>query len=190
MEEMSLLGSQLRSKSIEDRRSNAVEALEAGLEARRKATLHDISAGAKKETKKEAEVPSSPQVEDGDHDLQSKLSDALERITVRAVVGLRGLTEVPEPVEAVVVAVLQLVNCEYSGLDSEPVPSPATWEEARRVLLKPGHFVSALRKFPFALQRGQILDKEVARAEQALDSLPSAGAGLSDVHEAALHLRL
>jgi len=181
VEEMSLLGSRLRSKSNEDRRFDAVEALEAGLEARRKASQASLLA------KEGASVPASapPQVAS---DLQSDLSDALERVSVRSVVGLRGLVEVPRPVEAVVVAVLQLVNCDYAGVDLDPSPPPTTWEEARRVLLKPGHFVSALRKFPFALQRGQILEREIAQAEQAWSNVPSAGAGLSHVHEAALHL--
>eukprot|EP00439_Symbiodinium_sp_Y106_P020469 s6392_g2.t1 len=180
VEEMSLLGSRLRSKSNEDRRFDAVEALEAGLEARRKASLL---------TAKEGSVPASAPIRQVDSgDLQSDLSDALERITVRSVVGLRGLVEVPRPVEAVVVAALQLVNCDYAGVDLAPSPPPTTWEEARRVLLKPGHFVSALRKFPFALQRGQILETEILQAEQAWSNVPSAGAGLSQVHEAALHL--
>ena len=182
VEEMSLLGSRLRSKSNEDRRFDAVEALEAGLEARRKASLL---------TAKEGSVPASAPIRQVDSgDLQSDLSDALERITVRSVVGLRGLVEVPRPVEAVVVAALQLVNCDYAGVDLAPSPPPTTWEEARRVLLKPGHFVSALRKFPFALQRGQILETEILQAEKAWSNVPSAGAGLSQVHEAALHLQL
>ena len=60
VEEMSLLGSRLRSKSNEDRRFDAVEALEAGLEARRKASLL---------TAKEGSVPASApirQVDSGD----------------------------------------------------------------------------------------------------------------------------
>ncbi|CAE7818517.1 unnamed protein product [Symbiodinium sp. CCMP2592] len=179
VEEMSLLGSRLRSKSNEDRRFDAVEALEAGLEARRKALL----------TAKEGSLRASAPIRQVDSgDLQSDLADALERVTVRSVVGLRGLVEVPRPVEAVVVAVLQLVNCDYAGVDLDPSPPPTTWEEARRVLLKPGHFVSALRKFPFALQRGQILETEILQAEQAWSNVPSAGAGLSQVHEAAVHL--
>ena len=171
---MSLLGSRLRSKSNEDRRSCAVKALEAGLEARRKVALQ-VSGGPRQADYK---------------DLESKLSDALERVTVRSVVGLRGLVEVPRPVEAIVVAVLQLVSCDYAGVDLDPSPAPASWDEARRMLLKPGHFVSALRKFPFALQRGQIPHTDVKQAQQALDNVPGQGAGLSEVHEAARHLQL
>ena len=42
---------------------------------------------------------------------EAKLLDALELVTVRSVVGLRGLTEVSKEVETVVVAVLNLVSC-------------------------------------------------------------------------------
>ena len=180
MEEMRLLGSRLRSKSSEDRRSVAVKALEAGLEAKRQEAFKEITARANNEA-----PVTSPETET---DLQSKLSDALERVTVRSVVGLRGIAEVPRPIEAVVVAVLQLVSCEYSGLDLHPSP-PTTWEEARRILLKPGHFVSALRKFPFALQRGQIPDCDIEQAQQTWENLPRSGAGLSQVHEAARDLQ-
>lgn len=114
VEEMASRGPALRSRSTERRRQSAIGALEAGLEARWRAVLREMEP-----------VVSVP------------ILDCLEGVTVRSVVSLRGLTEVPQEVEKVTVAVLSLTN--------EVVK---TWEDCRRVLLKPGHFVSSLRKFP------------------------------------------
>jgi len=196
---MSLLGPRLRTRSNEDRRSRAVRALEAGLEARWKAVKADMatSAGSRngqngkecKPQQPEVPAPLTPVPFPGDaSDLQSKLADALEHVTVRSVVSLRGLTQVPRPVEAVVIAVLQLVSCDYAGVDLDPSPPPTTWDEARRVLLKPGHFVSSLRKFPFAVERGQISESDVAKASRAREEVLGDGAGLSEVHEGASKL--
>ena len=78
----------------QDRRSKAIRALEAGLQARWKAVVHEMSeAGSGRRQSAE-----------------TKLLDALETVTVRSVVGLRGLTEVPREVESVALAVLTLVS--------------------------------------------------------------------------------
>eukprot|EP00438_Fugacium_kawagutii_P034226 Skav225919 [mRNA] locus=scaffold1500:207407:214995:- [translate_table: standard] len=123
----------------QDRRSKAIRALEAGLQARWKAVVHEMAS-------------------EGRQAAESKLLDALDSVTVRSVVGLRGLTEVPRDVEVVAVAVLNLLSSEFLdqsfAADCEAA-APRTWEDARRVLLKPGHFVSSLRKFPTAVEQGQ-----------------------------------
>lgn len=46
----------------------------------------------------------------GRQSAETKLLDALETVTVRSVVGLRGLTEVPKEMESVALAVLTLVS--------------------------------------------------------------------------------
>eukprot|EP00435_Cladocopium_sp_Y103_P035479 s57_g9.t1 len=171
LQEMTNLGPRLRSKSSEDRRSKAIRALEAGLQARWKAVVHEMSeAGSRRSGRQLAET---------------KLLDALETVTVRSVVGLRGLTEVPKEVESVALAVLTLVSSEYLGLgpDSE---TPKTWEEARRVLLKPGHFVSSLRKFPFAVEQGQVSASNISVAHELMKEVgPQKSSGLAKVHDGA-----
>lgn len=87
----------LRAFLCQDRRSKAIRALEAGLQARWKAVVHEMS---------EAGGHSGP----GRQSAETKLLDALETVTVRSVVGLRGLTEVPKEVESIALAVLTLVS--------------------------------------------------------------------------------
>lgn len=174
LQEMTNLGPRLRSKSSEDRRSKAIRALEAGLQARWKAVVHEMS---------EAGGGHSGPV--GRQSAETKLLDALETVTVRSVVGLRGLTEVPKEMESVALAVLTLVSSEYLGLgpDSE---TPRTWEEARRVLLKPGHFVSSLRKFPFAVEQGQVSTSNISVAHELMREVgPQKSSELAKVHDGA-----
>ncbi|CAJ1377144.1 unnamed protein product [Effrenium voratum] len=168
VEEMTTMGPRLRSPSSEKRRSKAVKALEAGLQARWKAVVHEMAETPKHEKKAE------PKVE----------MDALDGVTVRSVVGLRGLSQVPPEVEAVVLAVLQLVSSDYQPDGDQP---PQTWEEARRVLLKPGHFVSSLRKFHLALDRGQVSGASLAYATRQLELAGELGDS-TGVHEGAQQL--
>eukprot|EP00913_Durusdinium_trenchii_P009999 g9385.t1 len=194
VEEMTTLGPRLRSKSNEDRRFKAIRALEAGLHARWKAVVHEMSEGHKgpsERVRKAAEedlertaVPVPTPHPTIPEDIHSKLLDALEGVTVRAVVGLRGLTEVPPNVEAVTLAVLHLVSCEYLGQMGLGPEAPENWEEARRVLLKPGHFVSSLRKFPSSLEQGQVNDSNIIFAQKKLLQIGNAAStGLAEVHE-------
>ncbi|CAK9000508.1 unnamed protein product [Durusdinium trenchii] len=199
VEEMTTLGPRLRSKSNEDRRFKAIRALEAGLHARWKAVVHEMSEGHKgpsERVRKAAEedlertaVPVPTPHPTIPEDIHSKLLDALEGVTVRAVVGLRGLTEVPPNVEAVTLAVLHLVSCEYLGQMGLGPEAPENWEEARRVLLKPGHFVSSLRKFPSSLEQGQVNDSNIIFAQKKLLQIGNAAStGLAEVHEGAVQL--
>lgn len=196
---MTTLGPRLRSKSNEDRRFKAIRALEAGLHARWKAVVHEMSEGHKgpsERVRKAAEedlertaVPVPTPHPTIPEDIHSKLLDALEGVTVRAVVGLRGLTEVPPNVEAVTLAVLHLVSCEYLGQMGLGPEAPENWEEARRVLLKPGHFVSSLRKFPSSLEQGQVNDSNIIFAQKKLLQIGNAAStGLAEVHEGAVQL--
>ncbi|CAE8711001.1 unnamed protein product, partial [Polarella glacialis] len=97
-----------------------------------------------------------------------RLSDALDFITVRGVVGFRALGEVSAAAAAVAIAVLRLAGSADIGESSVSAAPLKTWEEARRVLLKPGHFVSSLRRYPYAAERGQVLDSDVSAAEETL----------------------
>ena len=149
LSEMALKGPKLRSGSTERRRQSAVVALEAGLEARWRAVLGDMA-------------PVAP----------TRVLEQLEGVTVRCVVGLRGLTEVPSEVEKVTVAVLSLIN-----------EAVKTWEDCRRVLLKPGHFVSSLRKFPNLVN--QLDGRTVAIARRTLAEVCPKS---MEVHEGAQQL--
>ncbi|CAJ1337587.1 unnamed protein product, partial [Effrenium voratum] len=116
VEEMTTMGPRLRSPSSEKRRSKAVKALEAGLQARWKAVVHEMAETPKRASEAEKhEKKAEPKVE----------MDALDGVTVRSVVGLRGLSQVPPEVEAVVLAVLQLVSSDYQPDGDQP---PQTWE--------------------------------------------------------------
>ena len=87
-------------EKCQDRRSKAIRALEAGLQARWKAVVHEMSeAGGRQGT-----------AGTGRQSAETKLLDALETVTVRSVVGLRGLTQVPKEVESIALAVLTLVS--------------------------------------------------------------------------------
>eukprot|EP00931_Biecheleriopsis_adriatica_P023983 TRINITY_DN15036_c0_g1_i1.p1 TRINITY_DN15036_c0_g1~~TRINITY_DN15036_c0_g1_i1.p1 ORF type:complete len:804 (-),score=171.27 TRINITY_DN15036_c0_g1_i1:53-2464(-) len=211
------------SPSCKARRFEAVRVLEAGLEARWRAVLHDmresdvprqgnrsatgapeaatgataeaiakyvldpLSASAREVPRQQAPVP-APSPEDlvrGRGDPQLRLSDALDYITVRSVVSFRGLVQVPAAVEGITLAVLRFVA---SASDSaETQPTAKSWDEARRVLLKPGHFVSSLRKFPYAAEQGQVPEEDVCFAEETLLEVPPREQDLA-VHELAPQL--
>jgi len=170
------------------RRSAAVTALEAGLQARWRAVLQDMSSSElrpdvlsalKEEPRAQAPVPvpspepSSPKASASTRstagsDPQADLSDALDQITVRTVVGFRAVPRVSKGVEAVAIAVLRLAGTCDMG-DAEPMASPKNWDDVRRILLKPGHFVSSLRRYPYAAERGHVSDAALGVAEEALE---------------------
>ena len=164
-----------------------------GLHARWKAVVHEMSEGAPRRAQRDqdlerqtAPVPTPHPVKE---DVHSKLQDALESVTVRSVVGLRGLTEVPADVEAVALAVLHLVSGEYLGQMGLGLEAPQTWEDARRVLLKPGHFVSSLRKFPVAMEQGQVAESSIIFAQQKFLELgEKKHIELAEIHEGASQL--
>eukprot|EP00440_Ansanella_granifera_P029704 gb/GFBE01032265.1/.p1 GENE.gb/GFBE01032265.1/~~gb/GFBE01032265.1/.p1 ORF type:complete len:750 (+),score=126.72 gb/GFBE01032265.1/:1-2250(+) len=197
------LAEELQAPGCRARRAEAVRVLEAGLEARWRLVLHDIraaetmpaasvdvlSASAREVPRMLAPVPApSPEVPRVT-DPQEALSNALDFITVRSVVSFRGLTQVSPGAEIVTVAVLRLAATgDAASVDAQPLNPPKNWDEARRVLLKPGHFVSSLRKYPYAAERGQVSEADLCFAEEALAEVPPHGDGLAEVHETALQL--
>eukprot|EP00930_Biecheleria_cincta_P095557 TRINITY_DN87506_c0_g1_i1.p1 TRINITY_DN87506_c0_g1~~TRINITY_DN87506_c0_g1_i1.p1 ORF type:complete len:792 (+),score=168.06 TRINITY_DN87506_c0_g1_i1:121-2496(+) len=191
------------------RRSQAVQALEAGLDARRRAVVEDMaaadsrhvagqsSAGAERspphvlagKAQAEEREHAKPPVQDFSSqriDVQERLSDALDQITVRSVVSFRALLKVPVAVEAVTVAVLRLSTTgERSGNGDAVAPLPKNWDDARKVLLKPGHFVNALRRYAYAAEQGNVCEADTHYAEEALSDVQAKGEMLAEVHETA-----
>eukprot|EP00747_Dinoflagellata_sp_TGD_P166423 gnl/TRDRNA2_/TRDRNA2_189185_c0_seq1.p1 gnl/TRDRNA2_/TRDRNA2_189185_c0~~gnl/TRDRNA2_/TRDRNA2_189185_c0_seq1.p1 ORF type:complete len:781 (-),score=176.42 gnl/TRDRNA2_/TRDRNA2_189185_c0_seq1:79-2421(-) len=116
------------------------------------------------------------------------LTDTLDMITVRNIVELRGLTEVPPAVAAVAIAALRLTGClskipEDLGMDGADL-----WPQVRQIWSKPGHFVNALRRYPYSVDRGQVMESDICDAEEALVEVPPRGDGLEEFHSTAAHL--
>eukprot|EP00933_Yihiella_yeosuensis_P023308 TRINITY_DN18151_c2_g1_i1.p1 TRINITY_DN18151_c2_g1~~TRINITY_DN18151_c2_g1_i1.p1 ORF type:complete len:786 (+),score=181.57 TRINITY_DN18151_c2_g1_i1:67-2424(+) len=122
-------------------------------------------------------------------DPQSRLSAALDGVTVRGVVSFRALAEVSQATEAVAVAVLRLAGSadrsDAAGSTATSSTPPKDWEEARRILLKPGQFVSSLRRYPYSAERGQVSESDICASEEALAEVPPNGDGLQEDHEMA-----
>lgn len=197
------------------RRSQAVQALEAGLDARRRAVVEDMAAADSRHssqpagtgsTPREAVVSTTSPVLQADKaraeerqnaksllsesseriDVRERLSDALDQITVRSVVSFRALLKVPVAVEAVTVAVLRLSSTgERVGNGDTAAPVPRNWEDARKVLLKPGHFVNALRRYAYTAEQGHVMESDRHHAEETLADVQANGEVLAEVHETA-----
>lgn len=54
------------------------------------------------------------------------------------------------------------------------------------MLLKPGHFVSSLRKFPFAVEQGQVSTSNISVAHELMREVgPQKSSELAKVHDGA-----
>jgi len=120
-------------------------------------------------------------------DPKDRLNAALDRITVKGIVDFRGITEPVPEVEAVAIAALRLLGSQAEP-DAAPLPLPQSWFEVKRALLKPGHFVNALRRFPYAAERGQIPESDLCDVEEVLAEVPPHGHGLEEIHPTAAYL--
>jgi len=108
---------------------------------------------------------------------------------VKGIMEMRNLSEVPE-VEAVGLAALRLLGSHSSPLqdEAEISSSPSSWADVKRSMLKPGHFVNALRRFPYAADRGQVPESDLCDVEEILAEVPPQGQGLAEIHPMAAHL--
>lgn len=100
------------------------------------------------------------------------VSRALEAISVKSLMEFRGRMEVPRPVQSVAVASVCMVARIDDSMEvgSDGLP-PRTWEAAQASMAKPGHFVNALRQFPYAVDSGRMPDVNVFAARQCLEDV-------------------
>jgi len=124
-------------------------------------------------------------------DPTTNLGEALDAITVKSIVGLRSVVDMPPDAEAVILSALKLLSSldqPGSVSDLQGTCPPQTWAEAKRVFLKPGHFVNSLRRFPYAADRGQVPEADVGDVEEMLADVPPHGEGLEQTHPAVAQL--
>lgn len=120
---------------------------------------------------------------------KDRLNNALEEITVKGIVDFRGIAEPKPEVEAVAVAALRLLGLKHTAsADAESSAPAESWADVKRALLKPGHFVNALRRFPYVAERGQVPEDDICDVEEVLAEVPPHGQGLADLHPMAAHL--
>lgn len=100
------------------------------------------------------------------------LTAAQEGISVKSLIDFRGLSEVSGAAQAVATAAVCMVAGidEAVEADAEGLP-PRTWEAARAVLAKPGHFINSLRRFPYAVDGGRLPSFNVTCARQCMEGI-------------------
>lgn len=121
-------------------------------------------------------------------DPKERLNVALDSITVKGIVEFRGLADATPEAEAVAVAALRLLAGQVRESEPSASPPPQTWFEVKRLLLKPGHFVNMLRRFPYAADRGQVPEADLCDVEEILAEVPPNGDGLEEFHAMAAQL--
>eukprot|EP00930_Biecheleria_cincta_P060975 TRINITY_DN46543_c0_g1_i1.p1 TRINITY_DN46543_c0_g1~~TRINITY_DN46543_c0_g1_i1.p1 ORF type:complete len:490 (+),score=138.70 TRINITY_DN46543_c0_g1_i1:25-1494(+) len=104
------------------------------------------------------------------------LQAAQEALSVKGLVELQRLEEVSPAVFAVVGAAICLASGpDESALqvDASGVPW-ASWADLRGLLMKPGHFVTALRRFPYVVESGRLPSNNVPSSRRCFEASDSA----------------
>mmetsp|Transcript_57490 Transcript_57490/g.133988 ORF Transcript_57490/g.133988 Transcript_57490/m.133988 type:complete len:450 (+) Transcript_57490:51-1400(+) len=94
------------------------------------------------------------------------LTAAQEGISVKSLIDFRRLTEVSSQAQDVASAAVCMVAGIDEGVEADEGVSPRTWEAARSVLAKPGHFINSLRRFPYAVDGGRLPAANLAFARE------------------------
>jgi len=103
---------------------------------------------------------------------QDELSSSLEQLSVKSIIEFRGQKGVSQPVEQVAAAAL----CTIANIDDtvecpdDGVPD-RSWAGAQAAMAKPGHFINALRRFPYAVDSGRMPDRNIDAAQECLEGL-------------------
>ncbi|CAE8717994.1 unnamed protein product, partial [Polarella glacialis] len=104
------------------------------------------------------------------------ISIAQESISVKGIMELQRQTEVSEAAKAVLSAAM----CMVAGVDDASMQVDAagiplgSWSDLRALLGKPGNFINALRRFPYAVDSGRLQDSNVPSSRQCLEALGAA----------------
>lgn len=103
------------------------------------------------------------------------LQTAQEALSVKGLVELQRLEEVSPAILAVVGAVICLASGpDESALqvDASGVPL-ASWADLRGLLFKPGHFVTALRRFSYVVEAGKLPSNNVPSSRRCFEAAGS-----------------
>ncbi|CAD7944649.1 unnamed protein product [Amoebophrya sp. A120] len=96
------------------------------------------------------------------------LSAPLEKLSVKQIAEFREQPVVSKAVEQGSEAALSLVT-EVDNTLAVDV-SGRDWDSARRVMGKPGHYINAMRRFPYAVDSGRIPDAAISRVRNYVES--------------------
>mmetsp|Transcript_45859 Transcript_45859/g.106602 ORF Transcript_45859/g.106602 Transcript_45859/m.106602 type:complete len:572 (+) Transcript_45859:47-1762(+) len=97
-----------------------------------------------------------------------ELSGMLESLPVKMLKDFRTPEEVNKATEAAAVAASCLVSGIESSLEVPGNQPPQTWHAVQLAMSKPGHFISALRRFPYAVDGGRLPAANAAAAESMI----------------------
>ncbi len=112
-----------------------------------------------------------------------RLVGSLEKLSVKQVVDFRRTVSKPSAaVEKVFFAVLSLIAQVDQTLDVNAMT--ATWAEVLKAMRSPGHFIGAMRRFPYAVDSGRISETTVQAVTSSLESLQRAPEVAESEHKA------
>mmetsp|Transcript_10171 Transcript_10171/g.24994 ORF Transcript_10171/g.24994 Transcript_10171/m.24994 type:complete len:489 (+) Transcript_10171:142-1608(+) len=104
------------------------------------------------------------------------LAAPLERLSVKQIVDFRDQDTVSRPVQDGAEAAACLLAEVDNSLTLEMANPVAArtgsrdWSDARKVMAKPGHYINAMRRFPYAVDSGRIPDEAIASVKSYVES--------------------
>jgi len=105
-----------------------------------------------------------------------ELQSSLEQLSVKSIIEFRGQIEVSSAVEQVAAAaVCTIANIDDTVEAADDALPDTSWAGAQAAMAKPGHFINALRRFPYAVDSGRMPDVNIGAAQQCLEGLDVAG---------------
>eukprot|EP00931_Biecheleriopsis_adriatica_P103027 TRINITY_DN77916_c0_g1_i1.p1 TRINITY_DN77916_c0_g1~~TRINITY_DN77916_c0_g1_i1.p1 ORF type:complete len:492 (+),score=133.30 TRINITY_DN77916_c0_g1_i1:38-1513(+) len=111
------------------------------------------------------------------------ITAAQEELSVKGILELQRLEQVSASARGVVGAALCLVaGTGDDAVQTSQIPS-ATWGDLRELLVKPGHVVTSLRRFPQSVDSGRVPEGDVINSRRCLEV---AGAFSPPAEESAL----
>mmetsp|Transcript_10830 Transcript_10830/g.24790 ORF Transcript_10830/g.24790 Transcript_10830/m.24790 type:complete len:596 (-) Transcript_10830:61-1848(-) len=101
-------------------------------------------------------------------EIAAELSGMLESLPVKMLKDFRADDEVNRATESAAVAASCLVSGIEQSLEVPGDQPPQTWKAVQVTMSKPGHFISALRRFPYAVDSGRLPSLNASAAEVAI----------------------
>lgn len=100
--------------------------------------------------------------------MYESISAPLEKISIKILLEFKLQEKVTSSVDSLVAAIVQLISEVDQSIEISPVKQG--WLRSQDAMSKPGHFINALRRFPYAVDSGRITTNCAMLLKQYVDS--------------------